>query len=442
MSPPLDNAESARRAKRWLWLALGLFFALTAFHPSYISEPAIDFKCYFVASRCWSSGGNPYDFEQVVATAAEREETSGTLYPYLYPPTLAILLSLLGELPLWWASFLWHLFSVALTVVAVATAITLCQILLPRDARTPNTSPTDDSRSELFLPLVAVGLLFVLPFNMQFAWGQANVLVMLLILLALVQSFGRQAELSAGALLACAALIKFTPAYLLLYFACQRRWKVVVGFVLSAALLATPMLLIPSGRVAWRQFFEFLPSTGYGRTIAGLNPPLGPANFSVAGFFARLTTNEQLVAGLTYVSLGLLVALIVAMHYRLRGATGERLLLLPHLIVMVVAAPYAYLHHVTFIYPGVLLTAYALWSLPARRGERPLVYFALATLLASILFPRLYGLTGLHYAFRSFNLLGLAAMYLLGLWAAELWKATPLAAPQRDSSPRTAPTAS
>lgn len=406
------NDESKGRTNCWLWLVLGLFFFSMALNPAFITYPTVDFKCYFAASRGWLEGKNIYDFQQLTDVAEARPDTQGTLYPYLYPPTLAILLTPLTKLQLWGASFVWHLLSVGLSIVAVLLGIRLCRAVVP-----PNSNL---ARTSFFLPAVAVGLLFLLPFSIQFEWGQVNVLVMVLILLALWQSYERDRDLSAGALLACAALIKFTPAYLLLYFFCQKRCRVVVGFIVAGAVLILPMLLIPSGRASWWQFFEFLPSTGYGKTIAGLYPPLGPANFSIAGFWARLTTNTSLVAGLTYASLIALVLIVVGMHYRLRGQASAKLLLLSHLVIMVVAAPYAYLHHVTFIYPGVLLTAYALWQLPEGRGNRALILLSISTLLASIFFPRLYSLVGLHYAFRSINLAGMIGLYFTGLWTAEL----------------------
>jgi hypothetical protein len=406
------NNEPKWQTNRWLWLVLGLFFFSMALNPAFITHPAVDFKCYFVASQGWLEGKNIYDFEQMTDVAEARPDTRGTLYPYLYPPTLAILLTPLTRLQLWGASFVWHLLSVGLSVVAALLGIRLCRAVVP-----PNTNL---GRTDYFLPAVAVGLLFLLPFSMQFEWGQVNVLVMVLILLALLQSYERDRNLSAGALLACAALIKFTPVYLLLYFVCQKRWKVVVGFLVASVVLLVPMLLLPGGRNAWWQFVEFLPSAGYGKTIVGLDPPLGPASFAIAGFWARLTTNLLLVAGLTYGSLITLVLGVVAMHCRVRGKASAKLLLLPHLVIMVVAAPYAYLHHVTFIYPGVLLTAYALWRLPDGKGERTLVLLSISTLLASIFFPRLYSLVGLHYAFRSINLVGLVGLYFVGLWTAEL----------------------
>jgi alpha-1,2-mannosyltransferase len=416
MPPSLEIDGSQRspqaHTSRWLWLVLGLYFFSMALNPAFITKPAIDFKCYFVASRCRLAGENMYDFQQMTHEGDSRPDTVGTLYPYLYPPTLAMLLTPLAKLHLWWASFLWHLFSVGLTILAALLGIKLCRAAVP-------LNPTGAS-AEFFLPAVAVGLLFLLPFPMQFEWGQVNVLVAVLILLALLQSYAHRRDHAAGALLACAAFIKFTPAYLLLYFLCQRRWKVATGFVIASVVLMSSMLALPGGYRAWLQFFEFLPSTGYGKTIAGLYPPLGPASFSVAGFWARLTANESLVATLTYASLIALVAGVLAMHFRLRDQKSARLLLLSHLIVMVVAAPYAYLHHVTFIYPGVLLTAYALWQLPQRRGTTALVLLSLCTLIASIYFPRLYSLASLHYAFRSINLVGLLGLYCMGLWAAEL----------------------
>ena len=269
--------------------------------------------------------------------------------------------------------------------------------------------------------LLAFVLFYMLPFDNNLIMGQVNIIVLTFIAAALVRTLVHSHDLVAGMLLAPAALIKITPAFLLLFFLLDRRWRAIPGFALGLALLIFPTFLIEGGGQAWLDFFDFGSTISYGKTIPGLLPAAGLPNFSLAGCLARSIQNQTMVRVFTWVLLFALFALLVFQHVRLAGKRSRVLLLLPYLVFMTIASPLVYFHHVIYIYPGLLITVWMLVHDSSRGSVLPLALALGAGLMASIDFPTLYNAFHINAGIlRSLNLYALLSLFCLGLALPEM----------------------
>jgi alpha-1,2-mannosyltransferase len=408
MACPDEGRRGRWSSRRLLWAAavvVVVFSVKGSFVHVFCSDVPIDFRSFYVASKGLLEQGNIYD-SQYLDSLGRESGAPGRTFPYLYPPPLAFYLSPLTWLKLSYAAHVWHLLSAALCVVLVAQSMRLASVL-------PGRWPPPSAAS---LYLLTFGLFSVLPFANNLAQGQVNILVLTLIACALVQALACRRDALAGFLLAPAAWVKVTPAFLLLFLLLERRRRAVWGFLAGMVVFAAPTLLVKGGADQWRHFAEFLPQMSHGRTVPGLFPAATLPNFSMAGFLARLTDDPTLTQVLTYGVVLLLLALLVCRHWKRRGEPDAPLLLLPYLVLMVVASPLAYLHHVIYIYPALLAAA---WLLVARGDRRSWVLLALAAgaaLIASIDFPLYY--RTLHVppgVLQSLNLYALLVLFFLGL---------------------------
>jgi hypothetical protein len=162
--------------------------------------------------------------------------TSGTpAVGFYYPPAFALALGVLGFLQPAAAMSVWGGVLVAAMVGLAAASYR---------AAAPQFE-------------VAVPFLFVFltsfPLLHNFKWGQASLLLTLLVVGALLL-LRRGRHLSAGALLACAVAIKYYPAMFLIPLVLRGRWSAIAAFAGSAAVL---MLALPAGLLGWETTVEF-----------------------------------------------------------------------------------------------------------------------------------------------------------------------------------------
>ena len=365
-----------------------------------------DFRSFYTAALGFFGGGNIYD-AKYLAEVAEEADISGRVFPYLYPPPLAMYMSPLTALGSAWTVRLWQLLSLALCLLILVQSINLTASLqrstgIPRDA---------------LLSALALLLLAILPFDNNLGMGQVNVLVLTLIVCSLVQSLDRNHDFSAGFLLAAAALIKVTPVVFLVYFLINGRHRVFYGFAAGLAVLVAPSVIISGGPTQWGHFLGYLGSMSYGHTVSGVIPTSSLPNFSVAGCMARLLSRADAIALSTYLLLVLMGLALLWQHVRLIRKGNAELLILPYLIVMIVASPVAYLHHVVYAYPGVLIVAWMVFPNGNRRSCGLLAVVVGLTFIASIDFPLYYNALHLNWVIlRSLNLYALLTLFFIGLF--------------------------
>ena len=366
----------------------------------------LDFRSFYFASQVFADGGNIYDFRDVNA-AAKLLKGKPHVYPYLYPPPLAFYVLPLGEMEGRTAGRVWSYLCAAFAAASILISIMICKSLLK----------IPDSANTLLL-FAAVVFAAILPFYNNLKMGQINVIVLLFVTSSVLMAMVHGKDILAGMLLAPAVLIKVTPVGFLIYFLIQKKYKAFLGLLLGSFLVIAPTLMAEHTGIVWGQFFEYLTATGYGKQIPGLFPASTVMNFSAAGWVARLGVEPRLISTSTLALLAVLGSVLIFVNRRAETPKEGAPLLLAYLVLMVIGAPFAYLHHVVFIYPGVLLVAMSLIR-SGHRARFPLLVIVIAlAYVVSIDFPIHYGRIGIEVApFKSLNLYALLGLFAMSLVA-------------------------
>jgi alpha-1,2-mannosyltransferase len=373
-------------------------------------ETPSDLRSLYLASAGFGAGSDIYDHAHLTDLAV-RAGVRSHVWPYLYPPPVAFYLSPLASLGMTVMARAWLALSILAGVLVVVLSLGFASSVVR------STTPSRDT----LLPFGALLLCLVLPFGNNLRIGQTNLLVLACLVSAVAQRRGRGRDLLAGALLAPAAVVKGTPLALLPFFVLSRSLNVLWGLIAGLAILVAPTLMTAGGVESWGHFLRFSRHLSHGATVPGLFPASATFNFSIAGCIARLTESEATVRWTSWVVLALLGLVLLWRHWRIRGTAAAPLLLGPYLIWMVIASPLTYVHHVVYIYPGLVTT---MWSRAAEAGERwrtlCLIMLALAG-VASLDLPMLYDRLGASWpALRSLNLYALLGLFVLGLLSARL----------------------
>ncbi len=380
-----------------------------------------DFKTFYAAAATASAGEDFYDAGVLNATA-RATGIRGHVFPYLYTPVLAYLARPWQELaPEAALRFLIGLNGVLLVPLLV---------LVGFDSRAKVAHLLGVQSDAPFLWAAIV--LFATNFHETIELGQINILVLLLIILLL--HFVRTGRDTLGGIfLGLASLLKVTPLLLLFWLAARGRYKAVLSCLLTLPGVAAITLAMGAG-AAWRRFFAFLPKTSYGSDIPGLFPAGFFPNFSLAGFLSRLLPNRAAVVQIATVALlGALLATFVWIVRTCRDEKVAELMLLPFLVLMVIASPLTYVHHVLYVAPGLVLAlSYAWAGLRGWRRAAVVTSLVLAASAAGIHFPRLYRQWSLSpletKLFTSLNLYALLVCLAVALALALDLKAAPPAA--------------
>ncbi|KYF61231.1 hypothetical protein BE11_39780, partial [Sorangium cellulosum] len=394
---------------------------------------AIDFKSFYTAAVAASRGLDVYDVTVLESIARELQLPHEQTFPYLYPPFFAHTFSWLARLRPDDAQEVWS----SMAVVSYGLAATFAVVAVRRATRGADDAARGPAIPTVLLALIAF-LTWALNLRNSLAMGQVNPLVLAFICAALALSLSGK-DTPAGLALAVAAGIKVTPILIAVPWVIQRRFRALAG--LAAGLAALVAISLPFGAApAWVEFLRRLPRMSHGARIPGLFDPGTVANFSLAGFYARLFGQETAtIKTASVITVLLLVGAALALGGRAASPERSLRLLLPLLVAMVVASPFTYVHHVLYIFPAAL---YALDR--AVKDERRLEMGALVVLisLATIDFPYVYGRfkAPLPPLALSVNLYVLLAIYALGMVL--LWRdrregsaAPGAAAPEGDGEP-------
>ena len=255
-----------------------------------------DFAVYYQAAVNLRRGDDIYAdsalFRESVESGRFDYMADDTVWPYAYPPLLAILLLPLSHLPYTWASGLWT----AATLAALGAAMWLMVRALG-----PVTPPR--------LALALLLLYRYRPAVVALRLGQIDILILLL-LAGVFYSLVRDRWWLAGVLLGLAVGLKFFAGVLIAYLFWKRRWRsAMIAGATAAVLLAGSFGVIGFDAVPAYLDFTALYSRG---GFAGY-----PYHQCFNAFFTRLFTDNLFVApirgwdlpwladGLTLISSGL-----------------------------------------------------------------------------------------------------------------------------------------
>ncbi len=283
------------------------------------------------------------DFE-VFWRAGRRFVTGADLFPgtdgfleWRYLPATALLFLPVAPLPLAAARLAWLALSVGFGVASIAVLLRGPAPTAPGIAFRPQ-SPEGQVRpgKVVLLGLAAASR----PILEEFACGQVNLLVLLMLLLAF-REMDRGREFRAGVIVAVATGMKVTPALLLVDAALRRRWRVLAGAAFGVAFLLA--ISVPfyglDGAVALHRSWIL----GQVRVSGSLVP--APANQSIFAAVAR-------AHGPTWLAVVLAGGLTIV---ALAAARESRRAIL--LLALTIASPMGWIQNYVLAIPAALRVA-------------------------------------------------------------------------------------
>lgn len=347
--PAPASGATTGPVQRLLLAGVLVFYVATGLVPGarkvWSAKGARDYATYHYAVQEAVAGGDPYD-TAALGRRAQAEGTRRGVHPYFYPPPF--LATMLWAAPFSLATG-YRLFFVLNQLLLGATVWATRRWLgtgwLPVVAAAATLTPVADSN----------------------VMGQANVMVLLFVVLGLSRRDGKP--------LGLAAMLKMSPALYLAHWVAGRRWASVamaVGVAVVTSLAVLPLVGLDH---QWRFYTEILPGFGSGE-YHGLRVPITlPGNHSIPDLFNQLWPGPDAHhlapaarVGAQVVSLGLLGALgLVSWRAQRPAAAGgprggdalqDALLLGAFTVLLTLTPVYTYEHHLTMLFvPGAALFA-------------------------------------------------------------------------------------
>jgi alpha-1,2-mannosyltransferase len=373
---------------------------------------------YWGTKMVFEEGRSPY-VEGAFDEVAEREQRR--IFPYLYPPP-----SLLAFYP--FSAVTYDAAKVYLLAVSHACLLLILYFF-------QRIAPFDPPPAWRHFA-TALMLVYVLNYNPvadNFAWGQINLLVLALALIAWLALKRGGHALSVAVPLSLAILLKTYPLLLLPLLVIRRRYAAAawtLGLAVLYGLLSWWML--PRG--LWGDWLaNVAPTGGYGLRPFGLPfIPVEPWNHSINGFMLFVQDRRAEVLGLrtslitrplTYLLAGAIGAATVGLSLlSARRGQGERTLdadVSLYLLMMFLVAPLSWEHHLVYVLPAALFAIHCLLKGPTRPATALGALAALCVLAWDIprddTFP-LGGVLALSNAVKFFSALGLWMFVAKRMW--------------------------
>jgi len=320
-------------------------------------SPNFDGQVLYAAGRTWLSGGNPYDFQQLLRSNAGTGVQLRGL-GFFYPPQSGALCMTLALLPYAAAKYLW--LAINLSALPVLSCLTAAMMRSP-----PDSVGGNDAWGATVMTAVIVGN----PFTSQVVWwGQTS-------LLAFVAAFGawyfytRNRRVLAGICLGVATLKPQLCVLVIVWMLLEREFRtVLVGAATALALAAPPMLV----RGPVNTFLEWRAAL-VGSYAMPPNLPSWPHMVGLPGLLdaARIPV---LIPNAVWIFVGAALVFVLWL-YRSRFNNLERAAL-----VMVVTLVFnSYLHD--YDYVAVIPVLAALWTASRPCLSRSITALVLTALL-------------------------------------------------------------
>jgi alpha-1,2-mannosyltransferase len=330
-------------------------------------------------------------------------------WPYVYPPPFAILMTPFAELSAFTGSIIWYLLSVILVVSSVQMCVTM-------------VLAWSGFRRNPFWLYVLSPVMVLLWVGQGAVEGQATILTLWLLIVALYQS-QRGKDIAGGTALACAALLKAFPLALLTYFAWKKRWR--FGMATVTALIVGGIAL-PALVYGWQRnltyWQEWVATVGEPslvdealRVQSQLAKPVlsldNSQNQALRAVLWRLGAKRQ--ARFLAAGVGLMMLLVMLLLARRTQSQGDLLTAAAWLAWILVIAPVSHFHyHMLVLWPMTVLAFLALVktdSLLTTSARVTLVVYLLAS-VCTLALPYL-------------QYIGLLCWTTLGLWTVLLFVA-------------------
>jgi len=326
--------------ERALRVMVGLIAAVTAYETvrmfllHFVGFWPTDLPSYHYASLALRQGLDPYVPTNLTAPVKE------TIFPYIYPPLLALLWTPLTFLPLEDVFAIWQIVS----LIALGASLVLC-IRLARPV-----SPAARAAALIAALLVTFGL----PTFFVAHHGAISGVFVFLVLL-FFDRLQRGRERTAGIVLAIACGIKVLPVLLLAYLALKRRWRALLTALAAGAVLLGLSILLVGWKIHWEFVTQIAPQVGFAtHSGLGFDAVYYPENQSLNGFLSRLLCPDG-GCGIVIALVCLALAAPVAWRAgRRRTIDGAELAWISILLLLI--SPLTWVHHLVLVHlPAIVL---------------------------------------------------------------------------------------
>ena len=161
----------------------------------------------------------------------------------------------------------------------------------------------------------------------------------------------------AGFCFAFACMIKMSPLLLVLYFVFRKSWKFLFYSFIVFILLFIFTVLVGELK-QWESFFQIVSDiSDRDRIIRGLFPVGIPGNFSLKAYLYRTFPAD--FSNLDWIVIGIVFVLILYTVLEFSRNSflelSDSVFLYRLLFIMYISSPIAWLHHMVFLYPNILL---------------------------------------------------------------------------------------
>lgn len=320
--------------------------------------PVADYVQYWAASRVAFAGGNPYDWNALLAAEQRAEPSMRAAVMMWNPPWTLTLMALPAQLPYLQSRAAWAIFSGAMLAFSAG--------LLWRHW---------GGRSRLLLP-VLVAALCVPPSVFALVMGQISPLMLFGITGFLYCE--RRGHLTLAGAAAALTLVK--PQVVYLFWAClviwsmkDRRWRVLAGAAASlAALSAVPLFSHPG------IFGDYLEAVRTRPPVYFVTPTFGTVLRLLAGW-----ERTWLIYVPVFIGLGWLAVYWRAHQQDWRWSKEIALVLL----LSVVTSPYVWLFDQVILFPVMLEVAANAGRGSSRGARRALWLYASAIAVSFVMLP-------------------------------------------------------
>jgi Glycosyltransferase family 87 len=369
-----------------------------------------DFTTYRAAGLAVLNGHNIYKVQ------------NSRRWPYVYPPPFAILMTPFAMMSAFTASIIWY----ALSVILVVSSVQMCVTMVC--ARERFSAPP----FWLYVLSFAAVLLWV---GQGLVEGQATLLTLWLLIFALYRS-QHDGNISGGAALASAALLKAFPLAFLAYFIAKQQWRFVTA-ALTALIVGG--IALPALVFGWQRNLTYWQEWGatVARPALGVEPthpqsenndrvfsPDNPRNQALRAVLWRLGAKSQ--ARPLAAAVGLTMAAALFVIARLRRDQQNLVIAAAWLAWIILVVPVSHFHYQALALLPMSILAHLALIKPAT-----LLVILARTALIVYLAASVCTLASTHLQY-----IGLLCWTTLGLWAILLFIAA-----QDGGEPKTLATA-
>lgn len=348
------------RISAYAFLAFILTIFLFQTYGKACREHGYDFTSYLLSSEAMVEGTNPYQ--------------TGSIFPFVYPLFLCILLYPLTSIPYWMSNLLWFILNGVSLYYSALVFYRLCAVSVP---------VKDITALFLFPFLILINVI-----QNNFLNGQVNFIVLLLCVLFLKYYLGYR-KFVASVLLSAAIAIKITPLILIAYLVLRRDYLWIVVIAMLSFLFIVGLPYAVSGPVTVEWYSHYLTSFLNVKFLAGGQSSEGFA-FSITSIMGYLLPTAPRVLPLILAALLSLTPIFWCQLALRKNESADRQpgVFALYMTAVLFISPVSETHHLIHLLPAVVLLTLAL--LFQSRRHRYAGLLVLTICLASFLTAGFY----------------------------------------------------